>query len=77
MTGHWTHRDVDVHRCALPTMARQSDGTYAKRLDRWKCDDCNKEYIVTKVNSDQREGDYLSWEEFESWKSGPFPPGSK
>lgn len=67
----WTYKEADQHRCPLPTYDK------AKKFDRWQCDDCGKEWIVTKVNFDQKDGDWLSFQEYESWKSGPFPPGTK
>lgn len=67
----WTHKEEEQHKCKLPIYER------AKKYDRWKCDECGTEYIVTKVHYDQRDGYYLSFQEYESWKSGPFPPGTK
>lgn len=69
----WIYRQADQHKCKLPTYA------YAKKFDIWQCDDpaCQKEWIVTKINFDQRDGDWLSFQEYESWKSGPFAPGTK
>lgn len=71
MSGSWTFREADQHRCALPIYDK------AKKYDRWKCFQCDKEWIVTKVNFDQKDGDWLSFEEYEGWKAGPFPIGTK
>ena len=71
MSGHWTYREADQHKCRLPIYDR------AKKYDRWVCDECEAEYIVTGINHDQKDGDWLSFQEYESWKSGPFPPGTK
>lgn len=75
--GRWVYRDVDVHRCDKPPYDRT-----VNRLDRWQCNVCNKVWIVTGINhhSGPCPGESYStlvWAEYESWKSGPFPPGTK
>lgn len=73
MTGHWIYRDKDVHRCSKP--AWEPGG---RKGDVWKCDECGKEWVVTRVDYDQRDNtSWFTWAEYESWKSGPFPPGTK
>lgn len=71
--GYWTHRDKDIHRCNKP--AYESG---VSRHDRWKCGECGKEWIIDKIDGDQRDGStWIVWKEYESWKSGPFAPGTK
>ena len=71
--GFWTRRSDQIHRCALP---QYEPGV--KRLDRWKCGNCGIEWIVTGIEGDQRDGrTWLLWKKYESYKSGPFAPGTK
>jgi len=71
--GTWVHQDSAIHRCIKPEYARG-----VSRNDRWQCNECNAVWIVEKIDGDQRDGStWIVWKEYESWKSGPFPPGTK
>ena len=66
--GRWLFRDKNIHRCPKPGYAPG-----IKSGDIWLCDSCNKRWKV-KVNSDQREGTWLTWTEVpitseEPWRS--------
>jgi hypothetical protein len=69
--GRWVYRDSDVHRCRKPGY---SNGV--KTGDRWECGTCHKVWRV-KVNDDQRDGPWITWDDYESWKSGLFVPGTR
>lgn len=68
--GKWEFRQVEQHKCDKPTY--NTDRAHVG--DIWKCD-CGIRWRVTKVNFDQRDGDWLSWEKLapeistESWRN--------
>jgi hypothetical protein len=55
--GIWVYRDKDIHRCPKPSYTQG-----VKTGDIWECNECHKQWKVT-VNSDQREGTWLTWTE--------------
>ncbi len=66
--GRWVFRDKNIHRCKKP-----SSVIGVKSGDIWECGECKKQWKV-KVNSDQREGTWLTWTEHttgqqEAWRS--------
>lgn len=72
MSGYWTYREADIHKCTKPPYDDK-----VRKLDRWKCDQCKTEWIVSRIVFDQKDGNWLVWDNYETWKSVPFPPGTK
>lgn len=65
----WIFREKNIHKCALPVY----DARGAKVGDIWQCDEptCKRKWRVKKINYDQRDGDYLS---FERYVPTQYPP---
>jgi len=55
----WLFRNEDIHKCEPP--AYDTKGT--KVGDIWECDEptCKKKWVVSKINYDQRDGDWLDF----------------
>lgn len=82
--GQWISREADKHKCDYPRYALPAD---TQKYDIWECE-CGKQWIVTNITKhdgeanspDPRERITVyrgTFQEYESWKSGPFPPGTK
>jgi len=82
--GNWIKREADKHKCDYPRHALPRD---AQRFDLWECE-CGKQWVLTNIeihpgddhSPDPRERITVytgKFEEYEGWKSGPFPPGTK
>lgn len=74
-TGRWVYRESDVHNCNKPPYDQS-----VQVGDRWQCNICNKVWRVKGFDSGFQTDPYptqIIWVDYEAWKSGPFPPGTK
>lgn len=76
--GKWIKSEATTHRCNKPHL--KSDAPMASIGDLWECNTCQTVYRVTGFDSGMQWDPFptvIKWAEYESWKSGPFPPGTK
>lgn len=58
-TGKWIYKESNIHNCDKPPYDRS-----VCRGDRWKCNVCNKVWLVEKIDSDQRDGSmWIIWKD--------------
>lgn len=72
VTGEWTHKQSLIHSCEKP-----SYDSSVRRGDRWRCAECKTEWIVNKIDGDQRDGStWIVWKKY-TQEHGIYAPGTK